>query len=198
MGQGLSMPDVGLLDLRGERQQRRIPASLDGQEESIRAPDYVRGRCRCGCWRTGSQVPSALVLQSRSSRGCDPRRELSSWRRDTAPGRRQRVVPAMISDPLAARYMTPEQVLALVERARSRQDAQRRRASVARWVPANRKLSDAAVVAIREARAAGMCLASIASEHGVTVATVSQIARGETRKGAGGPVSRETLYARRR
>lgn len=101
-------------------------------------------------------------------------------------------------DPLEPRYMTAEQRDALVARVRSRQDAEKRRAAVARWVPENRKLSDAAVVAIRKARAARVSLATIAAAHKVTVATVSRIARGESRKSAGGPVQQATVYARRR
>jgi hypothetical protein len=119
-------------------------------------------------------------------------------------------------DPLAAHPMTPEQIAAFVEYVRDGEcpgvaariaagNQWRRRAEppVApppRTAPARRsapsKLSDADVVAIREAREAGAKLDTLAAEYAVSISTICEIARGKRRKTAGGPLASRLEYTR--
>lgn len=100
-----------------------------------------------------------------------------------------------LADDLAA--LTPERLVDLVALARAGQDLVRRQAAVRRWDPGAGRLSDAAVVEIRAARGARVSLATLARQHGVSRTTISRIARGVSRPGAGGTVQPKGVYASR-
>src|SRR3954468_6789033 len=85
-------------------------------------------------------------------------------------------------DPLAPRYMTPEQVAALVERVREAESSVTHRgamlASAHRWSSGGRgKLTSGAVVAIRQERGGGTKLQALAALYGVSEATISRAVR---------------------
>lgn len=84
-------------------------------------------------------------------------------------------------DPLAEHPMTPEQVEALLDRAR------RRRGRAARFQAGQRALTADQVVAMRVARAAGARLRSLAKHYGVSLATANRIVAGQRYRDVGGP-----------